>query len=61
MQQYIPGAESPENKQMAEAADDQFKKVLEQDPKNDDRHRLHRFAVPQPEEVGRGRSSGTTS
>ena len=34
MQQYIPGAESPENKQMAKAAYDQFQKVLEQDPKN---------------------------
>jgi tetratricopeptide (TPR) repeat protein len=35
MQQYIPGAESPENQQMAQAAFDQFQKVLEQDPKND--------------------------
>ena len=34
MQQYIPGAESPENKQMATAAHDQFVKVLEMDPKN---------------------------
>jgi tetratricopeptide (TPR) repeat protein len=34
MQQYIPGAESPENTQMAKAAYDQFMKVLEQDPKN---------------------------
>src|SRR5215469_14053165 len=34
MQQYIPGAESPENTQMATAAHDQFMKVLEQDPKN---------------------------
>ena len=34
MQQYIPGAESPENNQMAQAAHDQFMKVLEQDPKN---------------------------
>jgi len=32
MQQYIPGAESPENKQMAQAAHDQFMKVLEQTP-----------------------------
>src|SRR5262245_27392122 len=32
MQQYIPGAESPENKQMAQAAYDQFMKVLEQSP-----------------------------
>ena len=32
MQQYIPGAESPENNQMAQAAHDQFMKVLEQDP-----------------------------
>jgi tetratricopeptide (TPR) repeat protein len=34
MQQYIPGAESPENKQMAQAAMDQFMKVLEQTPKD---------------------------
>jgi len=34
MQQYIPGAESPENKQMAQAAHDQFMKVLEQTPKD---------------------------
>jgi len=35
MQQYIPGAESPENTQMAKAAYDQFQKVLEADPKNE--------------------------
>ena len=34
MQQYIPGAETPENTQMAQAAMDQFNKVLETDPKN---------------------------
>lgn len=34
MQQYVPGAESPENKQMATAAHDEFMKVLDQDPKN---------------------------
>jgi len=34
MQQYIPGADSPENMQMATAAYDQFQKVLTQDPKN---------------------------
>jgi tetratricopeptide (TPR) repeat protein len=33
-QQYIPGAVSPENTQMAEAAYDQFQKVLEQNPKD---------------------------
>lgn len=33
-QQYIPGAESPENTQMADAAYNQFQKVLDQDPKN---------------------------
>ena len=32
MQQYIPGADSPENDQMAQAAHDQFMKVLEQNP-----------------------------
>ncbi len=35
MSQYIPGADSPENMQMAQAAHEQFQKVLEQDPKND--------------------------
>src|SRR5262252_3726772 len=34
MQQYIPGAESPENTQMAQAAHDQFMKVLDQDSKD---------------------------
>ncbi len=34
MQQYIPGAKSPENDQMAQAAHDQFMKVLEQTPKD---------------------------
>lgn len=34
MQQYIPGAESPENKQMWDAAFQNFSKVIEQDPKN---------------------------
>jgi Tfp pilus assembly protein PilF len=32
MQQYIPGAESPENNRMAAAAHDEFLKVLEQNP-----------------------------
>jgi Tfp pilus assembly protein PilF len=32
--QYIPGAESPENAQNAKASNDEFMKVLEQDPKN---------------------------
>jgi len=35
MQQYIPGAESPENMQMANAAYDQFQRVLAQEPKNE--------------------------
>jgi len=34
MQQYIPGAESPDNMQMATAAQDQFQKVLAQEPRN---------------------------
>ena len=34
MQQYIPGAISPENQQMADAAMQQFLKVLEQTPKD---------------------------
>lgn len=32
MMQYVPGAESPENMQMARAAQDQFQKVLDQNP-----------------------------
>ncbi len=35
MSQYIPGADSPENMQMAKAAFDQFTEVLRQDPKNE--------------------------
>jgi Tfp pilus assembly protein PilF len=34
MSQYIPGAESPENKQFALSAMEQFQKVLAADPKN---------------------------
>lgn len=34
MSQYIPGAESPENSQMAQSAHDEFLRVLEMDPKN---------------------------
>ena len=34
MQQWIPGSESPENKKMADAAFENFKKVLDHDPKN---------------------------
>jgi Tfp pilus assembly protein PilF len=32
MQQYIPGADSPENNRMAQAAHDEFMKVLDQSP-----------------------------
>ena len=47
---------------MAKAANDEFKKVLEQDPKNDRWPSLHLASlVPEPEEVGRSRSSGTRS
>jgi Tfp pilus assembly protein PilF len=35
MNQYIPGADSPENLQMAKAAHDEFMKVVEQDPQNE--------------------------
>jgi len=34
MQQYIPGAQSPENKQYWQASFDQFQKVVDADPKN---------------------------
>lgn len=33
-QQYVPGAETPENRQIWQAAYDQFQKVVDQDPKN---------------------------
>ena len=35
MQQYIPGADSPDNQAMADAARGQFDKVLEQEPENE--------------------------
>jgi len=34
MSQYIPGAESPDNKQNAQAAEQEFLRVLEKEPKN---------------------------
>jgi len=34
MSQYIPGADSPENQQNAKAAEAEFQRVLERDPKN---------------------------
>jgi tetratricopeptide (TPR) repeat protein len=34
MSQWIPGADSPENKAMAKMAEDEFMKVLAKDPKN---------------------------
>lgn len=34
MSQWIPGADSPENKAMAQKAEDEFNKVLAKDPKN---------------------------
>jgi len=33
-QQYIPGADTPENNQMGQQAIDEYKKVLDMDPKN---------------------------
>src|SRR4030088_2085384 len=33
-QQYIPGADTPDNNKMAEQAIDQYKQVLDKDPKN---------------------------
>src|SRR5207245_4796098 len=35
MNQYIPGAESPENLRLAEAAHDEFRAVLKLDPKDE--------------------------
>src|SRR5438552_1618691 len=34
MSQWIPGAESPENRQLAKAARDEFSEVLRRDPKD---------------------------
>jgi len=34
MQQYIPGSDTPDNNRMAQAAMDNFRKVLESEPKN---------------------------
>ncbi len=34
MSQYIPGADSPENNKMSDAAFSEFQKVLQQDPRN---------------------------
>lgn len=34
MQQYVPGTEAPENLEMAKKANEEFLKVLEQNPKN---------------------------
>jgi tetratricopeptide (TPR) repeat protein len=34
MQQYVPGAESPENQAFAEKAQEQYQKVLDQQPEN---------------------------
>ncbi len=39
MQQYVPGSDTPENKRNADAALEQFKKVLD-DPKTDAQHQL---------------------
>src|ERR1700712_3647973 len=35
LQQFIPGADSPDNTKMADAAYENFKKVLELEPKNE--------------------------
>jgi len=35
MQQYIPGADSPDNQRMAKAAYDEFRELLTRDPKNE--------------------------
>ena len=54
MSQYIPGAESPENIQMAKAAHDQFQKVLEQEPEEHRDRASLSIAISsysQPEEV----------
>ncbi len=61
MQQYIPGAESPENKNMADAAHDQFMKVLEQQSTNTTALASIASLYLNQEEVGRSRSSGTRS
>ena len=44
MSQWIPGAESPENDEMANKAKDEFMKVLDQDPNEHHRARVAGFA-----------------
>ena len=55
MQQYIPGADSPENNQMAQAAHDQFMKVL------DSRRRTRWPWPPLPRFISIRRSGTTRS
>jgi tetratricopeptide (TPR) repeat protein len=40
MNQYIPGADSPENNQFAKAAQDEFLRVLEDNPEDDDSRKV---------------------
>ena len=56
MNQYIPGAESPENMQKAQAAHDEFMKVLEAEPEEHRGPGFRRHALPPAEEVGRGQA-----
>jgi tetratricopeptide (TPR) repeat protein len=60
MQQYIPGAESPENNRMAQAAHDEFMKVLEQTP-NDKVRSLRSLPSTSTRRSGMKPKSGTRS
>ena len=52
-QQYIPGADTEDNNRMGQQAIDQYKEVLERDPKNINSVKGHRLPVPADEEVRR--------
>ena len=48
-QQYIPGAETEENKRMANSAIEEYKQVLKRDPEEHQRRQRHRLFVSSDE------------
>ncbi len=53
-QQYVPGNDSPDNKQFAQQAIDAFQDVLKMDPEQYHRHRQHCADLLQHEEFRQG-------
>ena len=53
-QQYVPGGDSEDNKQIAQQAIDAFQDVLKMDPGNTHGHRQHCADLLQHEEIRRG-------